>query len=152
MMSSTVRSPSPRTSRRDRRWRGPVRASRPTCSVPLAGAATPGGRFGRVGIQMACAAVLSLVAALMTSGLLNSIVEADAPVVTTTVFLWLASLAVMTLFLGMFGIALPLGALTVFATTSMNGTLRTIRQSRPHSTSRPIRPQTPRGQAPRAAG
>lgn len=45
--------------------------------------------------------------------MLNWVVEANAPVWTMTAFLWLASFRVMLLFLGMFDLALPLGALAV---------------------------------------
>lgn len=51
---------------------------------------------------------------MVTVGLLNGLVGAQAPFWTTTVFLWLASFAVMALFLGAFNLAVPLGGLMVF--------------------------------------
>ena len=81
--------------------------------LPRARAHSAGGRFATLGTQVGLAAVVSFVAALTTVCMLEWIVEANAPFWTTTLFLWVASLAVMLLFLGAFDIALPLGLLTV---------------------------------------
>jgi hypothetical protein len=94
--------------------------------VPVGAARSRGGRFTALGTQLLVAAGISLLAALTTVVLLNTLVEASAPVVTTTGFLWLGSFAIMALLLGAFGIAAPLGALIavcVFALGMMTGAL-----------------------------
>lgn len=78
---------------------------------PKRNAATPGGRFKTIGIQLGYSAGFSFLAAVTGVILLNSLVGAGAPFWTTTVFLWVASLSVMALFLGAFNIALPIGGL-----------------------------------------
>lgn len=86
----------------------------PSSAVGVRGAKrSTGGRFARLGLQLAYAAGLALVAALATVALLNGLVGAEAPFWTTTIFLWFACFAVMSLFLGAFNIALPVGALAV---------------------------------------
>lgn len=83
---------------------------------PKRNAATPGGRFTAIGIQLGYAAGFSFLAAVTGVILLNSLVGAEAPFWTTTVFLWVASLSVMALFLGAFNIALPVdGLVALFA-------------------------------------
>lgn len=79
---------------------------------PKKQAATAGGRFRALGIQLAYAVGFSFLAAVTAVTLLNAIVGAGAPFWTTTVFLWVASFSVMALFLGAFNIALPVGGLT----------------------------------------
>ena len=75
------------------------------------------GRFATLGKQLAYAVPLSLLAAVTTVVLLNTLVAAEAPFWTTSVFLWVASFVVMALFLGAFNIAVPLGALAVLVVT-----------------------------------
>lgn len=94
--------------------------------IPVGTARSRGGRFTALGTQLLAAAGISLLAALTTVVLLNTLVEASAPVATTTGFLWLGSFAIMALLLGAFGIAAPLGALVavcVFALGMMTGAL-----------------------------
>lgn len=94
--------------------------------VPVGTARSRGKRFAALGTQLLAAAGVSLVTALTIAVLLNTIVEASAPMVTTTGFLWLGSFAIMALFLGAFGIAAPLGALVavcVLALGMMTGAL-----------------------------
>ena len=71
------------------------------------------GRFTALGTQLAYAAGLSLLAAVTAVVMLDTLVSAQTPFWTTTAFLWTASFSVMALFLGSFGIAVPIGALVV---------------------------------------
>lgn len=80
---------------------------------PKKNAASTGGRFAALGKQLGYAGVLSLLAAVTAVVLLNTLVGASAPFWTTTVFLWLASFAVMSLFIGSFNISTLLGVLVV---------------------------------------
>lgn len=80
---------------------------------PKRSTASTSGRFANLGKQLAYAVGLSLLISLAAVVLLNTLVHAGAPVVVTTVFLWLASFAVMSLFLGAFDLAVGVGALAV---------------------------------------
>ncbi|WRS29226.1 ABC transporter permease [Actinomycetaceae bacterium MB13-C1-2] len=81
--------------------------------LPRTTAASTSGRFANLGKQLGYAAGLSLLISLAAVILINTLVHAGAPFLVTTVFLWFASFAVMSLFLGAFDIAVPLGALAV---------------------------------------
>ena len=67
-------------------------------------------RFKTLGKQLGYAAGLSLLASLAAVWLLTSLAGASAPFWTTTLFFWLASFAVMSLFLGAFDLHIALGA------------------------------------------
>lgn len=82
--------------------------------LPKTNATTTSGRFKKLGIQLGYAVGFSFLAAVTSVTLLNTLVGAGAPFWTTTIFLWVASLSVMALFLGAFNIAVPLGGLVVF--------------------------------------
>lgn len=80
---------------------------------PKAGAQARGQRFRVFADQLAYAVGLSLVAALASVWLLNGLVGAGAPFLTTTVFLWFASFCILSLFLGAFDLAVPVGGIAV---------------------------------------
>ncbi len=82
-----------------------------TRSFPRKQTSTTNARFAVLGRQLTYALGISLMAALMTVWLLNWLVGAQAPFWTTTVFLWFASFAVMSLLLGAFNVSVLLGAL-----------------------------------------
>ncbi|MGO1183878.1 MAG: ABC transporter permease [Micrococcaceae bacterium] len=80
---------------------------------PRGAASSTGSRFAVLGRQLGYAAGVSLLVGLVSVWLLNGLVGAAAPFWTTTLFLWLASIAVMALFLGAFNLATPIGVLAV---------------------------------------
>jgi len=74
-------------------------------------APSAGERLKVVGKQLAYAAGLSLLAALLTTWILNGLVGVAAPFWTMSVFLWFASFTIMALFIGAFDIHIAVGAL-----------------------------------------
>ena len=77
---------------------------------------TVGQQFAGLGKKLGYALGLCLLAAVTVVVMLNTLVGADAPFWTTTIFLWVASFAVTALFIGAFGIAFPLGGAVAFLT------------------------------------
>lgn len=71
-------------------------------------------QFCRIGVQLGVAVCLSLLVSVAVLCLANGVMALDVPLLECGSFFWIASLGIMLALIGLFDIALPLGALGIF--------------------------------------